>query len=101
LDYFSTDPEIRLLLVERLHRFAKDHVHAKTMIDRWLDTQTAAPKVSDLASLAAQVRTTSQGLPAGCDVCQGAPFVITGDGGKRCDCPRGQALRILDQRHAA
>jgi hypothetical protein len=101
LDYFPVDPQIRLLLVERLHRLAGDHQHAKAMIDRWLDTQTAAPKVADLVSLAAQVRTASQGLPAGCPVCNGQPWVEGPDGWGRCSCGRGQALHQMDQRHAA
>lgn len=99
LDFFPADPEVRLLLVERLHRLAKDHRHAKAMIDRWLDTHTVTPKVADLVSLAAEVG-ISQGLPDGCDMCNGEPFVVHGQGATRCTCPRGQALRQMDQRHA-
>jgi hypothetical protein len=32
-------------------------------------------------------------LPAGCEICQNRPFVH----GARCACPRGRALRLLDQ----
>jgi hypothetical protein len=97
LDYFSADPEVRLLLIERLHRLASDHAHARAMVDHWLDTQTVAPKVSDLVSLAAQVRTSSSGLPVGCDVCHGDVWVIGNRGAARCTCPRGQALRQMDR----
>src|SRR5690242_7130247 len=45
LDFFPVDAEVRKLLVERLHRLARNHDHAKLMVDRWLETQTAAPKV--------------------------------------------------------
>ncbi len=103
LDYFPADPEVRLLLLERLHRLAGDHQHAKAMIDHWLDTQTAAPKVADLVGLAAQVRTASQGLPAGCERCHGGDPFVEGSGGLwvRCGCARGRALRQMDQRRAA
>lgn len=40
----------------------------------------------------------SQVLPAGCDTCCGAPFVVYDRGAGRCGCPRGQALRQMDQR---
>jgi hypothetical protein len=40
---------------------------------------------------------TAQGLPAGCSRCNGAPFVIHDRGAGRCACPRGQALRQMDQ----
>ena len=40
----------------------------------------------------------SQVLPAGCDKCRGAPFVVNERGAGRCACPRGQALRQMDQR---
>jgi hypothetical protein len=75
LDFFPTDAEIRRLLVDRLHRLAKDHQHAKAMIDRWLETETVAPKVADLVRLAAQVRMAPP-LPDGCDRCNGEPYVI-------------------------
>ena len=41
---------------------------------------------------------TSPALPAGCDTCRGAPFVVGVHGAARCACERGQALRLLDQR---
>ena len=40
---------------------------------------------------------TSPALPAGCDTCRGAPFVVHDRGATRCACPRGQALRQIDQ----
>jgi hypothetical protein len=100
LDFFPTDPEVRGLLIERLHRLAKDHHHAKDMIDRWLDTQTVAPKVANLVELAGTVRAASQVLPAGCDVCQGEPWVVNDRGAARCVCARGQALREMGRRNA-
>jgi hypothetical protein len=96
LDYFPSDIEVRKLLVERLHRVAKSHEHAKGMIDRWLDTKTAAPKVADLVDLATAVRIASDSLPAGCDVCRGEPWVVVERGARRCTCTRGQALRAKD-----
>ena len=99
LDYFPADPEVRTLLISRLHCLAKDHQHAAAIVDRWLDTHREAPKVADLAGLAAEIR-ASPGLPAGCEDCAGAPFVITEAGGRRCSCLRGQALRQMDQRRA-
>ena len=44
---------------------------------------------------------TSQVLPAGCDTCRGAPFVVGVHGAGRCACLRGQALRQIDQRREA
>ena len=55
LDYFPSDLEVRRLLVERLHRLARSHEHAAAMIDAWLETKTAAPKIADLVALANQV----------------------------------------------
>ena len=43
----------------------------------------------------------SQVLPAGCDVCGGAPFVVGPDGAKRCACQRGKALREMDRLRAS
>ena len=43
----------------------------------------------------------SQVLPAGCDKCRGAPFVVNEHGAGRCTCDRGIALRRLDQRRPA
>ena len=99
LDYFPADPEVRMLLVERLHRLAKDHQHATRMVDRWLETRITTPKVADLVGLAAEVQ-TSHALPEGCGICHGEPFVFGDRGGKRCACPRGQALRQMDQDRA-
>ncbi len=103
LDFFPVDVEVRTLLVaERFHRVAKDHQHAQAMIDHWLDTQPAAPKVADLVSLASSVRSpSSPGLPEGCGICQGEPFVFVEErgGADRCTCPRGQALRQLERQH--
>jgi hypothetical protein len=98
LDFFPADPEVRLLLVERLHRSATDHEHAKDMIDRWLDTNTAAAKVADLVRLAGEMR-KGQVLPAGCDQCNGEPWVIGPNGAGRCQCARGQELRRRDRSH--
>lgn len=100
LDFFSADAEVRRLLVERLHRLAKDHQHARAMIDHWLDTQTVAPKVADLVTLASRVRSGSDALPAGCEICNGEYWVIGERGADRCTCPRGQALRQMEQRRA-
>lgn len=97
LDFFPADAEVRKLLVERLHRLARNHDHASAMIERWLETQTVAPKVADLVSLAATLRSGELGtLPAGCDVCNGELWVITDRGAKRCSCARGQALRAKE-----
>ena len=40
---------------------------------------------------------TSPALPAGCDTCRGAPFVMHERGAGRCTCLRGEALRQFDQ----
>ena len=96
LDFFPGDAEIRKLLVERLHRVARNHEHAKRMIDHWLETQTAAPKVADLVSLAGAVRSEEKALSAGCDICNGEPWIVTERGAKRCGCARGQELRAKD-----
>lgn len=101
LDYFPADPEVRLLLIERLHRLAKDHTHAKAMIDRWLENETIAPKVADLVGLAANVGTSSApGLHNGCELCNGEPFVVNEHGASRCTCKRGRALLQMEQNYA-
>jgi hypothetical protein len=99
LDYFPADIELRRLLVERLHRLAVDHDHATAMIERWLERETAAPKVADLVALAAEVK-TKQELPAGCDICGGDPWILTKRGAARCGCGRGRVLRDADRRRA-
>lgn len=97
MDFFPQDSEVRKLLVERLHRLAKNHEHATSMIEHWLETQTVAPKVADLVNLAATQRSSQIGtLPAGCDICNGELWVITDRGAKRCSCARGQALRAKE-----
>jgi hypothetical protein len=98
LDFFPADPEVRALLIERLHRVAKDHQHAKAMIDHWLDEQRVAPKIADLVALASHVRSASEGLPDGCSICHGEPWVIGPNGAARCSCARGQALRQMSIR---
>ncbi|MGD0669352.1 MAG: hypothetical protein ABSB23_17475 [Bryobacteraceae bacterium] len=114
LDFFPADAELRGLLVERLHRLASDHKHAGRMIDHWLDTQTVAPKVADLVTLAQTIHgsaTTDGTLPAPCERCRdnhsGGNWIDYGldsDGNERgwgrCNCERGQALRALDRQHA-
>lgn len=102
LDFFPADAEVRRLLVERLHRLANSHEHARAMVERWLDTQTAAPKVADLVELATTVCSEPRSaLPAGCDRCDGAWFVVTDQGAARCTCARGQALLQMDRRRLA
>ena len=96
LDFFPADVEVRKLLIERLHRLAKNHDHAKAMIERWLDAQVAAPKVADLVSLAATVQTGQKALPEGCEWCNGDPWIVTDRGAMRCSCARGQELRAKD-----
>jgi hypothetical protein len=96
LDFFPSDAEVRKLLVERLHRLARNHDHAKAMIERWLETQTAAPKVADLVILAGDVRSDSGSIPGGCDLCNGDYWVVTARGAMRCGCSRGQALKAKD-----
>jgi hypothetical protein len=94
LDFFPADAEVRKLLVERLHGLARDHQQAKAMIDRWISGHAMAPKVSDLVGLAAETRKIAEGpLPAGCEVCDGANWVMAEKGMTRCSCQRGQALR--------
>ncbi len=71
------------------------------MIHRWLENETIAPKVANLAALAAQVW-NGPALPDGCELCGGGPLVVREypggyTGGARCTCPRGQALLQLDQ----
>ena len=95
LDFFPSDVEVRRLLVDRLHRSAKSHDHAKAMVDRWLETQTVAPKVRDLIRLASEVR-IDEDLPMGCEVCGGEPFVVTDRGAQRCRCARGRALKARE-----
>jgi hypothetical protein len=97
LDFFSPDMEIRRLLIDQLHGIADDHDHAKTMIYQWLKSSPAAPKVSDFLRMAQETR-KQDALPAGCGQCRGEPFVVQEDGARRCTCPRGQALRQMDQR---
>ena len=112
MDFFPADTQIRTLLIDRLHRAARDHDHARKMIDLWLETATAAPKISDLVSLAGQVRSSGgDSLPAACATCSGPPtgygglfvFVQTdrGEATARCDCDRGRALQRLDQQREA
>lgn len=103
MDFFPADAEVRRLLVGRLHRLAKNHDHAKAMINRWLDTQTAAPKVADLVALAGEVPSTpGASLPAPCEECaaNGGNWRVVHRGGAegmdRCLCARGVALRALD-----
>lgn len=104
LDFFPADVEVRRLLVEALHCLAENHQHAKSMVSRWLETETIAPKVANFVALAAQVR-NGPSLPDGCGICDGAPFVIRDyefggtcySGAARCTCERGEALRQLDR----
>jgi hypothetical protein len=96
LDFLPSDVEVRRLLAERLHRVAKNHDHAKAMIDHWLDTQTEAPKVADIVRLAGEVQSGVERLPPGCEICCGQPFVVTDQGARRCTCKRGQALRAME-----
>jgi hypothetical protein len=105
-DYFPTDTEVRRLLVERLHRLAKNHDHAKAMIDRWLDTQTVAPKIADLVALAKSVHREKAELPAGCEKCLGYGMISCTreiDGRsygyvRCCECARGQYYeRVWDE----
>lgn len=101
LDFFPADPEVRRLLIDQLHRLAKDHQHAQAMVYRWLETEKIAPKVADLVGLSNQVRAASQEMPAGCSNCNGDPWVMGPKGMRRCDCDRGQALRRMDKRRDA
>jgi hypothetical protein len=97
LDYFPADVGVRKLLVEHLHRLARNHEYATAMIEHWLETQTIAPKVADLVNLTASLLSGQLGaLPAGCHICHGEPWVITDGGGKRCSCARGKALRAKE-----
>jgi hypothetical protein len=98
LDFFPQDQEVQSLLVERLHMAARDHQHAKSIIYRWLDTQTAAPKVADFLKTAAEMR-PARGLPDACGECKqsGGYWVFTDRGADRCRCPRGQALSQMDR----
>jgi hypothetical protein len=100
LDYLSPDVEVRKMLVERLHRYARDHDHAKAMIERWIETQTTAPKVADLKALANEVRSDADSLPEGCRICNGQPWITTERGATRCVCARGIALRHIDRKRA-
>jgi hypothetical protein len=100
LDYFPPDVEVRKMLVERLHRLAKHHDHAKAMIERWIDTQTTAPKVADLVGLANDVRSDAATLPEGCRTCNSRPWIVTNRGAGRCACERGRALREMDRKRA-
>lgn len=102
LDFFPVDVEIRRLLVERLHRLARDHKHAGRMIDHWLDTQAAAPKVADLVSLSNNVRSEQAALPDACDACHGEPWIVPDErGARRCECARGHALAAKDRERGA
>ena len=97
LNFFPQDPEVQLLLVERLHKVARDHQHAKLMIDRWLDTNTGAPKPADFVTLAAEVGTDDRaGLPDPCDECKGSGgyWAIGPDGATRCNCARGGKAKV-------
>jgi hypothetical protein len=99
LDFFSPDVEVRRLLIDRLHRYADDHAHARAIIDRWLEDSPVAPKVSDLLRYAVKTRAEAarETLPNGCAVCSGEPWVIGPDGAVRCSCARGQALARMSQ----
>jgi len=103
LDYFPADAEVRRLLIERLHVVSANHEHAKAMINAWLTTETAAPKVADLVKLSKAVRRPGDtSLPPGCNACNSGYWVITENGADRCQCARGQALRsITDSARAA
>ena len=102
LDFFPSDVEVRRSLVECLHRAAKNHDHAKAMIEHWLETKTVAPKMADIVRLAREVQNGVESLPTGCEICCGQPFVVTDNGARRCTCKRGQALwaRELAERAA-
>ncbi len=102
LDFFPADAEVRRLLIERLHRLARNHDHARAMIEHWLETQTTSPKVADLVNRAATMRSGQIGsLPAGCGTCHAELWVITDRGAMRCTCARGQALRAKDREREA
>ncbi|HXS94174.1 MAG TPA: hypothetical protein VN736_06175 [Candidatus Limnocylindrales bacterium] len=84
-------------MIERLHALAKNHDHAQAMIAKWLNTQTAAPKVANLVDLAGEVRAEHQTLPDGCNVCRGELWIVVETGAKRCSCARGLALKAKDR----
>jgi hypothetical protein len=67
------------------------------MVDAWLETEKAAPKIADLVHLAATVRSKPE-LPTGCEVCRGEPFIANDSRAARCTCARGKALREMDRR---
>jgi hypothetical protein len=100
LDYFPADQEVRGILIERLHTLARDHQHAKAMIDRWLETEVVAPKVANLVSLAAGTRNEADELSSGCSECKGEYWVVVEGEARRCKCARGEALRQMARRAA-
>jgi hypothetical protein len=100
LDFFPTDIEVKKLLIERLHRVARNHEHATAIVEKYLETETVAPKVADFVKLSSQVLGTIRGqLPSPCDICSrdGGYFVATVRGAKRCSCARGLALQAMDR----
>jgi len=95
MSFFPQDPEVQCLLVEELHRLARDHDNAHVMIYKWLYNQREAPKVADLVRLAAEHRVVIQPDP-NCEKCDGSGWVIIErndcSGAERCSCLSRQSM---------
>jgi hypothetical protein len=103
-DFFKKDEIIVGYLARRIQTFAESEAHVGRMLDVWMDRTRAMLHPSDVASLAHET-SQSAALPAGCQACVGADFVIVECDGataaRRCDCPRGRRLAALDSARKA
>ena len=92
-------------LAKALQERAVSEEHAKRIVSRWIEHNTAVPKPSEIRYFAANVPADplldQPRLPAPCEICapDGGLFVQTERGVKRCTCPRGQRLKLSDDQH--
>jgi hypothetical protein len=81
-------------LVDCLLRCCQNEEHARTVITQLLDGVPRLQSLTaEIVAIAAATRKRAA-LPPGCEICQGAPWLMGGQNGAvRCSCARGEALR--------
>jgi hypothetical protein len=100
-DFFPSDQAVLEYLAKCIRAAAESPAHVERMLVTWIGRTRAMLHPSDLDALSREtVNGGSAILPAGCQACVGADFVIVEREGataaKRCDCPRGRRLAALD-----
>ena len=112
LPFAPTDPEDLKATVAEFRRVlrsgAKSDAHVVAVIDHVMNSSPRCPPPAEVVQACAEVRTgiSTDGLPEPCERCSdtGGCFAPGLRGYTRCTCPRGLALRAMDERnrqHAA